>query len=151
MAPVRKLPGIFLSFFPPNSTTFTPSDKLKVIQQTFEEISQGVLASLQEDFLWSMDDLFPVFLYVVLRARWPVFLTLMLVTTHFNMYAFCFFWTDDSNMLPPNWKNSISIKSFHYVITSLSSYSFFPPQRDSEGRCTRNDSVSFSRWAGLGI
>uniref|UniRef100_H0X3E6 Alsin n=1 Tax=Otolemur garnettii TaxID=30611 RepID=H0X3E6_OTOGA len=51
------------------STTFTPSDKLKVIQQTFEEISQSVLASLQEDFLWSMDDLFPVFLYVVLRAR----------------------------------------------------------------------------------
>uniref|UniRef100_A0A2K6GM62 Alsin Rho guanine nucleotide exchange factor ALS2 n=1 Tax=Propithecus coquereli TaxID=379532 RepID=A0A2K6GM62_PROCO len=43
--------------------------KLKVIQQTFEEISQSVLASLQEDFLWSMDDLFPVFLYVVLRAR----------------------------------------------------------------------------------
>lgn len=51
------------------STTFTPSDKLRVIQQTFEEISQSVLASLQEDFLWSMDDLFPVFLYVVLRAR----------------------------------------------------------------------------------
>jgi hypothetical protein len=44
-----------------------------VIQQTFEEISQSVLASLQEDFLWSMDDLFPVFLYVVLRARYPVF------------------------------------------------------------------------------
>ncbi|KAM9123499.1 alsin [Pangshura tecta] len=51
------------------STTFTPSDKLKVIQQTFEEISQSVLETLQEDFLWSMDDLFPVFLYVVLRAR----------------------------------------------------------------------------------
>ncbi|XP_006017722.1 alsin [Alligator sinensis] len=51
------------------STTFTPSDKLKVIQQTFEEISQNVLETLQEDFLWSMDDLFPVFLYVVLRAR----------------------------------------------------------------------------------
>ncbi|XP_028924631.1 alsin isoform X2 [Ornithorhynchus anatinus] len=51
------------------STTFTPSDKLKVIQQTFEEISQSVLAWLREDFLWSMDDLFPVFLYVVLRAR----------------------------------------------------------------------------------
>lgn len=56
-------------FFFYDSTTFTPSDKLKVIQQTFEEISQSVLASLQEDFLWSMDDLFPVFLYVVLRAR----------------------------------------------------------------------------------
>ncbi|KAM6463236.1 alsin isoform 1-T1 [Liasis olivaceus] len=51
------------------STTFTPTDKLKVIQQTFEEISQNVLESLHEDFLWSMDDLFPVFLYVVLRAR----------------------------------------------------------------------------------
>ncbi|XP_053218351.1 alsin isoform X1 [Podarcis raffonei] len=51
------------------STTFTPADKLKVIQQTFEEISQSVLESLHEDFLWSMDDLFPVFLYVVLRAR----------------------------------------------------------------------------------
>ncbi|XP_051872178.1 alsin isoform X4 [Pristis pectinata] len=51
------------------STTFTPADKLKVIQQTFEEITQEVLTMLQEDFLWSMDDLFPVFLYVVLRAR----------------------------------------------------------------------------------
>nr|XP_033800782.1 alsin isoform X2 [Geotrypetes seraphini] len=51
------------------STTFTPCDKLKVIQQSFEEISQEVLGMLQEDFLWSMDDLFPVFLYVVLRAR----------------------------------------------------------------------------------
>lgn len=51
------------------STTFTPTDKLKVIQQTFEEISQNVLGTLHEDFLWSMDDLFPVFLYVVLRAR----------------------------------------------------------------------------------
>ncbi|KAM4697842.1 alsin [Rhinophrynus dorsalis] len=51
------------------STTFTPSDKLKVIQQTFEEITQEVQGALKEDFLWSMDELFPVFLYVVLRAR----------------------------------------------------------------------------------
>ncbi|XP_031414211.1 alsin isoform X2 [Clupea harengus] len=51
------------------STTFTPSDKLHVIQLTFEEITREVLALLNEDFLWSMDDLFPVFLYVVLRAR----------------------------------------------------------------------------------
>lgn len=51
------------------STTFTPSDKLQVIQLTFEEITREVQALLQEDFLWSMDDLFPVFLYVVLRAR----------------------------------------------------------------------------------
>lgn len=51
------------------STTFTPSDKLQVIQLTFEEITQEVQALLRQDFLWSMDDLFPVFLYVVLRAR----------------------------------------------------------------------------------
>ncbi|XP_051567672.1 alsin-like isoform X2 [Myxocyprinus asiaticus] len=51
------------------STTFTPSDKLQVIQLTFEEITQVVLALLKQDFLWSMDDLFPVFLFVVLRAR----------------------------------------------------------------------------------
>ncbi|XP_035501348.1 alsin isoform X1 [Scophthalmus maximus] len=51
------------------STTFTPSDKLQVIQLTFEEITQEVQSLLQQDFLWSMDDLFPVFLYIVLRAR----------------------------------------------------------------------------------
>ncbi|OCT63849.1 alsin [Xenopus laevis] len=51
------------------STRFTPSDKLKVIQQTFEEITQEVQGMLKEDFLWSMDELFPLFLYVVLRAR----------------------------------------------------------------------------------
>uniref|UniRef100_A0A3P8TVV4 Alsin Rho guanine nucleotide exchange factor ALS2 n=1 Tax=Amphiprion percula TaxID=161767 RepID=A0A3P8TVV4_AMPPE len=51
------------------STTFTPSDKLQVIQLTFEEITQEVQALLKQDFLWSMDELFPVFLYVVLRAR----------------------------------------------------------------------------------
>lgn len=51
------------------STTFTPSDKLQVIQLTFEAITQEVQSLLKQDFLWSMDDLFPVFLYVVLRAR----------------------------------------------------------------------------------
>ncbi|XP_057674463.1 alsin isoform X1 [Corythoichthys intestinalis] len=51
------------------STTFTPSDKLHVIQLTFEEITKEVQSLLRQDFLWSMDDLFPVFLYVVLRAR----------------------------------------------------------------------------------
>lgn len=51
------------------STTFTPADKLKVIQQTFEEITQEAQEAHKEGFLWSMDELFPVFLYVVLRAR----------------------------------------------------------------------------------
>lgn len=51
------------------STTFTPSDKLLVIQKTFEELTQEVKPMLDGDFLWCMDDLLPLFLYVVLRAR----------------------------------------------------------------------------------
>uniref|UniRef100_A0A3B5M6L8 Alsin Rho guanine nucleotide exchange factor ALS2 a n=1 Tax=Xiphophorus couchianus TaxID=32473 RepID=A0A3B5M6L8_9TELE len=51
------------------STTFTPSDKLLVIQKTFEELTLEVKPFLAGDFLWCMDDLFPLFLYVVLRAR----------------------------------------------------------------------------------
>lgn len=63
--------AVVLTFWVPlvGSTTFTPSDKLQVIQLTFEDITQEVLSLLKQDFLWSMDDLFPVFLYVVLRAR----------------------------------------------------------------------------------
>lgn len=52
------------------STAFTPSDKLQVIQLTFEEVTQDVQALLGQEFLWCMDDLFPIFLYVVLRARY---------------------------------------------------------------------------------
>ncbi|XP_049340539.1 alsin isoform X1 [Astyanax mexicanus] len=51
------------------STTFTPADKLQVIQLTFEDVTQEVQAVLGHDFLWCMDDLFPIFLYIVLRAR----------------------------------------------------------------------------------
>ncbi|XP_041927607.1 alsin-like isoform X2 [Alosa sapidissima] len=51
------------------STTFTPADKLLVIRHTFEEMTQEALTLLDEDFRWSMDDLFPLYLYVVLRAR----------------------------------------------------------------------------------
>ncbi|XP_051814997.1 alsin-like isoform X1 [Acanthochromis polyacanthus] len=51
------------------STTFTPSDKLVVIQKTFEELTLEVKPMLDGNFLWCMDDLFPLFLYVVLRAR----------------------------------------------------------------------------------
>uniref|UniRef100_A0A6Q2YD50 VPS9 domain-containing protein n=1 Tax=Esox lucius TaxID=8010 RepID=A0A6Q2YD50_ESOLU len=58
-----------LAFLGVQHTTFTPSDKLQVIQLTFEEITKEVMSSLKDNFLWSMDDLFPVFLYVVLRAR----------------------------------------------------------------------------------
>lgn len=51
------------------STTFTPSDKLVVIQKTFEELTQDVKHVQQNDFMWCMDDLLPLFLYVVVRAR----------------------------------------------------------------------------------
>ncbi|XP_051564590.1 alsin isoform X2 [Myxocyprinus asiaticus] len=51
------------------STAFSPSDKLQVIRLTFEEVTQEVQAMLGQEFLWCMDDLFPIFLYVVLRAR----------------------------------------------------------------------------------
>ncbi|XP_077393600.1 alsin-like isoform X3 [Festucalex cinctus] len=51
------------------STTFTPSDKLLVIQNTFEELTQEIKPMQDGDFLWCMDDLLPLFLYIVLRAR----------------------------------------------------------------------------------
>nr|XP_046260313.1 alsin-like isoform X3 [Scatophagus argus] len=51
------------------STTFTPADKLLVLQKTFEELNQEVKPMLDDNFLWCMDDLLPLFLYVVLRAR----------------------------------------------------------------------------------
>lgn len=64
------------------STTFTPSDKLIVIQKTFEELTQEVKPMLDGDFLWCMDDLLPLFLYVVLRAR--------LASTHRDAVTLCF-------------------------------------------------------------
>ncbi|XP_067111205.1 alsin isoform X2 [Osmerus mordax] len=51
------------------STTFTPSDKLLVIHLTFRELKQEVQTLLDGNFLLSMDDLLPLSLYVVLRAR----------------------------------------------------------------------------------
>lgn len=52
------------------STTFTPSDKLVVIHKTFEELTQEVDSMLDGHFLWCMDDLLPLFIYVVVRARY---------------------------------------------------------------------------------
>ncbi|XP_047457325.1 alsin-like isoform X2 [Mugil cephalus] len=51
------------------STTFTPSDKLLVIQKTFEELNLEIKPLLVGDYLWCMDDLLPLFIYVVVRAR----------------------------------------------------------------------------------
>ncbi|XP_069108324.1 alsin-like [Argopecten irradians] len=51
------------------STAFSPKEKLKVIQQTFLEISKTVQQALNEDHMWCMDELFPVFQYVVVRSK----------------------------------------------------------------------------------
>ncbi|XP_024141941.1 alsin isoform X3 [Oryzias melastigma] len=51
------------------STTFTPGDKLLVIQETFKELKAEVKPFLNGDVLWCMDDLLPLFMYVVIRAR----------------------------------------------------------------------------------
>lgn len=51
------------------STTFSPGEKLKVIHQTFQEVSRTVQVQLGTDYVMNMDDLFPVFLFVVVRSR----------------------------------------------------------------------------------
>ncbi|ELU11746.1 hypothetical protein CAPTEDRAFT_112695, partial [Capitella teleta] len=51
------------------STSFSPAEKLQLIQLTFDEVNTLVQRRERSNYLWSMDDLFPVFLYVVVRAR----------------------------------------------------------------------------------
>lgn len=51
-------------------TKFTPLEKLSVILDTFKEVNLvGQSVGGGADFCWSMDDLFPVFQYIVVRAR----------------------------------------------------------------------------------
>ena len=50
-------------------TTFTPYEKLDVLLETFKEINQIGQDTCGSSHCWSMDDLFPVFQYVVVRAR----------------------------------------------------------------------------------
>lgn len=45
-------------------TTFTPFEKLNVLLETFRQINKTV-----DNYNWSMDELFPVFQYIVVRAR----------------------------------------------------------------------------------
>lgn len=51
------------------STAFSPIEKLKVIEQTFNEITKTVSERLSGDVMWCMDDLFPIFQFVVVRAK----------------------------------------------------------------------------------
>ena len=48
-------------------TTFTPFEKLEVVVDTFKEINVIGQEAGGSDFCWSMDNLFPVLVYVVVR------------------------------------------------------------------------------------
>ena len=50
-------------------TEFTPREKLSVILATFREVNACAQRLCGPAFTWSMDELFPVFQYVVVRAR----------------------------------------------------------------------------------
>lgn len=50
------------------STTFSPHEKLLIVQKVFEEINVEVQSVVSSDYVWTMDELFPVFQYVVVRA-----------------------------------------------------------------------------------
>ncbi|XP_063838973.1 alsin [Ostrinia nubilalis] len=50
-------------------TTFSPIEKLLVIRTTFQKMTTAVQQELGSNYLWSMDELFPVFHFVVVRAR----------------------------------------------------------------------------------
>ncbi|XP_076625542.1 amyotrophic lateral sclerosis 2 isoform X2 [Colletes latitarsis] len=49
-------------------TTFSPLEKLLVVRNTFEQMTQIVQKQLGSAYLWTMDELFPVFCFVVVRA-----------------------------------------------------------------------------------
>ncbi|XP_061189160.1 alsin-like isoform X2 [Saccostrea echinata] len=51
------------------STAFSPKEKLEVIQKTFSEITKTVQESMGDVQMWCMDDLFPIFHYIVIRAQ----------------------------------------------------------------------------------
>ncbi len=50
-------------------TNFTPFEKLNVLLETFKEINRTGQAICGADYSWSMDELFPVFSFIVVRAR----------------------------------------------------------------------------------
>ncbi|RZC33156.1 alsin [Asbolus verrucosus] len=52
-------------------STFSPTEKLLVIRQTVEKMTPVAQELLGKNYVWNMDDLFPIFLFVVVRARIP--------------------------------------------------------------------------------
>ncbi|CAG9771169.1 unnamed protein product [Ceutorhynchus assimilis] len=52
-------------------TIFLPNEKLLIIRKTIEKMTPIAKKLLGTNYVWNMDDLFPLFLYVVVRARIP--------------------------------------------------------------------------------
>ncbi|KAI4494098.1 hypothetical protein M0802_009252 [Mischocyttarus mexicanus] len=50
-------------------TTFSPLEKLLVVANTFRQMTQAVKKHVDSTYSWSMDELLPVFCFVVVRAR----------------------------------------------------------------------------------
>lgn len=50
-------------------TTFSPFEKLLVIRETFQNMTIVAKAQLHPEYGWTMDDLLPAFMFVVVRAR----------------------------------------------------------------------------------
>lgn len=50
-------------------TTFSPVEKLSVILETVKKMTPVIHEQLGKDYTWNMDDFFPIFMYVVVRAR----------------------------------------------------------------------------------
>lgn len=50
---------------------FLPIEKLTIIRNTVEKMTPVAQDLLGDNYIWNMDDLFPLFLYVVVRARIP--------------------------------------------------------------------------------
>ena len=51
------------------SNTLSPGEKLEVVRSTFQEINRAAQSRVQAGYFWNMDDLFPVFQFVVVRSR----------------------------------------------------------------------------------
>lgn len=50
-------------------TTFSPLEKLFVLRETFQKMSFDVQAELGKSYFFTMDELFPIFHFIVVRAR----------------------------------------------------------------------------------
>ncbi|ESN94459.1 hypothetical protein HELRODRAFT_164305 [Helobdella robusta] len=65
----NELKTCFHEHYNPKDTSFSPIEKLFQIRKAFHEINLAVERFRREVVQWCMDDLFPLFLFVVIRSR----------------------------------------------------------------------------------